>query len=211
MVHSQRSLADRNVLSCGEELLAVIKWRNEAGDRARIHWSSQWCTLTPYCGLLVTLTPELCAVFDIWLVASAVQSGPVWTVMWWRRRCRIIRRAAEFCVIWSLFIKRSLMPNTRYRNPALMLRVHARLSCMHWQSSNVESWLCCAAGSKHSDTWVKLGPTYPCHYPRKHLCLVRFAGALYYIHTHVVVGHGRCNFTARHIKGYCLGLWFIQQ
>ena len=40
-VHSQRNHADRNVLGCGEEQLAVIYGRREVGDRARTHGSSQ--------------------------------------------------------------------------------------------------------------------------------------------------------------------------
>ena len=153
-------------------------------------------------------TSTLCSIrYLIGSQCSAIRTGVNSDVVaaplsHYQARCRILRHLELSTARWC-------QTTPHYRNPYLMLRVHARLSCMHWQSSNVESWLW--AGSKHSDTCVKLRPTYPFHYPRKHLCLLRFAGALCYIHTHVVVCHGRRNFTARHIKGYRLGLWFIQQ
>ena len=76
--------------------LVVLYWRSEVGDRARILIKS-----VMYAGARLWIARNV-STSNLYITRNRIgsQCNVIRTgVMWSRRRCRFIKRAAEFCVI----------------------------------------------------------------------------------------------------------------
>ena len=82
---------------CGVVQLVVLYWRSEVGDRVRIILIKS----VMYAGARLWIARNV-STSNLYITRNRIgsQCNAIRTgVMWSRRRCRIIKRAAEFCVI----------------------------------------------------------------------------------------------------------------